>query len=335
MGAVIRSETARGATVTALRILTVAVAYYVSGRIGLLRQVTVHGAVVTPLWPPTGVALGCLLYWGLRIWPGIAVGALLAVLSTGGSSVDFGDIGIIAGNTLAPVCALLMLRRADFRMDMSRLRDGAALIFLGALGSMLISATTGSLMLLFEDKLPKSGFWPVWFAWWAGDAMGVLMVTPLLLVLRRARLPRRTDRWVEGGALAVIAAVVAPLATGSHYALLFLVFPLLIWAALRFELAGSAPCALLVAVLAVVAATGRAGSFTGLSLFEAMIGLTALNGSVAVTALLLAAVVTEHKNVRRRIERACDELADVVDQLAPAEQQRGWPSSDTRRRDGR
>ncbi|WP_328323646.1 MULTISPECIES: MASE1 domain-containing protein [unclassified Streptomyces] len=333
MGAVIRSETARGATATALRILAVAVAYYVSGRIGLLRQVTVHGAVVTPLWPPTGVALGCLLYWGLRIWPGIAVGALLAVASTGGSSFGAGDFGIIAGNTLAPVCALLMLRRADFRMDLSRLRDGAALIFLGALGAMLISATTGSVVLLLEDKLPKSGFWPVWFAWWAGDAMGVLMVTPLLLVLRRARLPWRTDRWVEGGALVVAAAVVVPVATETQYALLFLVFPLLIWAALRFELAGSAPCALLVAVLAVVAATGRAGPFMGLTLFEAMVGLTALNGSVALTALLLAAIVTEHKNVRRRIERACEELADVVDQLAPAEQRRGWPSTATRRRD--
>ncbi|MET9533176.1 MASE1 domain-containing protein [Streptomyces sp. NPDC006649] len=333
MGAVIRSETARGATATALRIVAVAIAYYVSGRIGLLRQVTVHGAVVTPLWPPTGVALGCLLYWGLRIWPGIAIGALLAVAWTG-HSIDPGDIAIVAGNTLAPVCALLMLRRVGFRMALSRLRDGTALIFLGALSSMLVSATTGSTVLLLDDKLPKSGFWPVWFAWWAGDAMGVLMVTPLLLLLRRARMPRRTDRWVEAGALVVTAAVVVPVATGSHYALLFLVFPLLIWAALRFELAGSAPCALLVAVLAVIAATGRAGSFSSLTLFEAMINLTALNGSVALTALLLAAIVTEHQNVRRRIERACEELADVVEQLAPAEQRRGWPSSDSRRRDG-
>lgn len=332
MDAVIRSETARQATATALRILAVAVAYYVSGRIGLLRQVTVHGAVVTPLWPPTGVAVGCLLYWGLRVWPGIAIGALLAVAWTA-QSLDFGDIGIIAGNTLAPVCAFLMLRKADFRMDLSRLRDGTALVFLGALGAMLVSATAGASLLLLENKLPKSGYWPVWFAWWAGDAVGVLMVTPLLLLLRRLRLPRRTDRWVEAGALVIAAAIVVPVATGSHYALLFLVFPLLIWAALRFELAGSAPCALLVAVLAVIAATGRAGSFSSLTLFEAMINLTALNGSVALTALLLAAIVTEHKNVRRRIERACEELADVVEQLLPGEKRRGWPSSDTRRRD--
>ncbi|WP_443058903.1 MASE1 domain-containing protein [Streptomyces sp. NBC_00388] len=328
-----RSETARRATATALRIVAVAVAYYVSGRIGLLRQVTVHGAVVTPLWPPTGVALAALLFWGLPVWPGIAIGALLAVASTG-HHFDLSNVGIVAGNTLAPVCALLMLRRARFRMDISRLRDGAALVFLGALGAMLISATMGSVMLLIDGKLPHSGFWPVWFAWWSGDAVGVLMVTPLLLVLRRARLPRRTDRWAEATALAVATAVVVPVATGSHYSLLFLVFPLLIWAALRFELAGSAPCALLVAVLAVVAATGRAGSFSTLSLFEAMIDLTALNGSVALTALLLASIVTEHKNVRRHIERVCEELADLVDQLAPTDQRRGWPSSETRRREG-
>ncbi|WP_405783272.1 MASE1 domain-containing protein [Streptomyces sp. NBC_00859] len=328
-----RSETARCTTATVLRILAVAAAYYLSGRLGLLRQVTVRGAMVTPLWPPTGIALGSLLFWGLPMWPGIAIGALLAVVSTGHGFVP-GDIGIMAGNTLAPVCAFLMLRKVGFRMDLSRVRDGAALIFLGALTAMLISASVGTAVLFSEDKIPRSGVWPIWFAWWAGDAVGVLVVTPLLLVLRRARLPRPTDRWVEGCALAVTAAAVVPAVTRAPYALLFLVFPLLIWAALRFELAGSAPCAILVTVLAGIAATGRTGPFHGLTLLEAMINLTALNGSVALTALLLAAIVTEHKNVRRRIERACEELADVVDQLAPADQRRGWPSSDTRRRDG-
>lgn len=323
MSCVIRSETTRRTTVTLLRVLAVAAVYYGSGRLGLLSRVTVRGATVTPLWPPTGIALGSLLLWGTRMWPGIALGALLVITATG-DVFDRGDLTIIAGNTLAPVLAFVMLRRVGFRTDLAHLRDGTVLVFVGALGGMLISATTGTTVLLFEDKLPEGGYWPVWFAWWVGDAMGVLVVTPLLLVLRRVRWPRASDRWAEAIALTLAVAVVAPLATRSHLTLLFTVFPLLIWAALRFQLAGSAPSALLVTVLAVVSATHRLGPFDNLTLFEAMINVAVLNGSVALTSLLLAAVVTEQRNIRLRIERACEELADVVDHLAPGKSAQTW-----------
>ncbi|MEV7404417.1 MASE1 domain-containing protein [Streptomyces sp. NPDC091267] len=330
----IRSEENRRRAVALLRILAVAAAYYAAGGLGLLRQVSVHGAVVTPLWPPTGIALSCLLYMGLSIWPGIALGSLLVIATLSGS-VTASTVAVVAGNTLAPVCAYLLLRWAGFRTDLDRLRDGVALVFLGAMAGMAVSATTGTAMLVLDDKLPASGFWSVWAAWWAGDVMGVLVVTPVLLVLRRARMPRATDRWAEAGALLVVAVAGSLLATRSSLSMLYLVFPILIWAALRFRLAGSAPCALLASVLAVVAGTDRVGPFAGHSIIEVMVNLTILNGAVALTALLLAAVVAEQQNVRRRIERACEELADVVDHLAPGRSAAAWPSRARDEREGR
>ncbi|MFD5099551.1 MASE1 domain-containing protein [Streptomyces albidochromogenes] len=312
-----RTEEIRRVSGVVLRILGVAAAYFAAGQIGLLEQVTVEGSVVTPLWPPTGIALSCLLHMGLRIWPGIALGTLLVVLSL--TSFRPAEIAIMAGNTLAPVCAYLMLRRVGYHAELNRLRDGVALVFLGALGGMLISATVGCGTLALTRNLPLGDFWPVWAAWWAGDAMGVLVVTPLLVVLRRIRLPRDTSRWAEAAALAVTAAVVVPLATRSEMSLLFLAFPLLIWAALRFRLAGSAPCAMFVSVLAISAAIDRVGPFADHSLFEVMLTLQALNGSAALTGLLLAAIITEQQNVRTKIELACHELAEVVERLAPGE----------------
>lgn len=298
-----------------LRILAVAAAYYVSGRLGLLRQVVVEGAVVTPLWPPTGIAVACLLWFGPRIWPGIALGTYLAVERI--SHFHPADIGIIAGNTLAPLCAYALLRRAAFRPELDRLRDGMALVFLGGLFPMLISATAGCWTLVSTGNLPAANFWPVWSAWWAGDTMGVLLVTPLLLVLSRARVPRDPYRVAEAVLLMVAAAAVTLVATRSTQSLLFLVFPLLIWAAVRFQLAGAAPCALLVSVLAISAATDHAGPFAGHSLLDVMVNLQALNGAAALTALLLAALVTEQNNVRLRIEEVCADLAEVVARLAP------------------
>ncbi|WP_406015948.1 MASE1 domain-containing protein [Streptomyces sp. NBC_00984] len=319
----IRSERTIRTAVAVLRVLAVAAAYYAAGGLGLVREVSVHGAVVTPLWPPTGIALGALLYLGLGAWPGIALGSLLVVATLSGS-VTPSTFAVVAGNTVAPVCSYLILRRAGFRRELDRLRDGVMLVFLGALAGMVISATVGTGMLLLDGKLPLSGFWPVWAAWWSGDAMGVLVVTPLLLVLRRLRMPRTTDRWIEASALLIVSVAVSLVATRSSLAMLYLVFPLVVWAALRFRLAGSAPCALLVSVLAAIAGTQGVGPFEGHTILHVMVNLTVLNGCVALIALLLAALVTEQSNIRHRIERACEELAEVVDHLAPG-RAAAWP----------
>ncbi|WEH43517.1 MASE1 domain-containing protein [Streptomyces sp. AM 2-1-1] len=312
----IRSEKARRRTVAAAQLLGVAAVYYLSGRLGLLRRVEAYQSVVTPLWPPTGVALAALLQFGGRIWPGIALGALFTTLSISGSFSPLG-IGILAGNTLSPLCAYLALRAVGFREELDRLRDGLALVFLGAFAGMLISSTLGSITLVVTEKLPPERFWPIWACWWAGDVMGVLVVTPMLLVLRRARMPRVTDRWLEAAGLFVVVTGATILATTSTLAMLYVVFPVLIWAALRFQLPGSAPCALLVSVVAVVAATHRIGPFQGHAVLEVMLNLAVLNGSVTLTSLLLSAVITEQQDIRREMEHACTELAELVEELTP------------------
>ncbi|MFD7712458.1 MASE1 domain-containing protein [Streptomyces sp. NPDC059785] len=314
----VRTQPLRRPAALGIQTLAVAACYFAAGRLGLLRRLVVEGAVVTPVWPPTGIALACLLLYGKRSWPGIALGALLVVMSI--APLGPGVIATLAGNTAAPVCSWLMLRKAGFRTDLGRLRDGLALVFLGALTGMLISATAGAGVLWYTGRLDAHSFWPVWSAWWVGDAMGVLLVTPVLLLLRRAHWPPPTARWKEALGLTLVACVLIAVATRSALSVLFLVYPLLIWTALRFELAGSALCALACSVLATVAATdGAAGPFAGLSRVEVMIKLQAFNMTMALTALLLSALITEQRNTRRSIERACLELAEVLEHLAPGE----------------
>ncbi|SED44288.1 Integral membrane sensor domain MASE1 [Streptomyces sp. 2112.3] len=325
MADVVRTEELRRLAPVALMILGLAGVYYASARIGLLEQVVISGAVVTPLWPPTGISLSCLLLLGLRTWPGIALGTLAVVATI--NPLDVSVLGIMAGNTLAPVCAFWMLRRVGFRTALDRLRDGVVLVALGAFAGMLISATLGTGTLYLKGALPGGGFWRTWVAWWVGDAMGILVITPLVLVCRTMRWPRGISgyRWAEAAALLVATAAVTLIAIHSELSLLFLVFPVIVWAALRFQLAGAAPCVLLVSVLVIRAATVRTGPFEGQSLLEAMVNLQALNASAALTALLLSAIVTEQNTIRRKIEQACGELADVVDRLAPGESRRRWP----------
>ncbi|MEU0370168.1 MASE1 domain-containing protein [Streptomyces sp. NPDC006283] len=312
----------------ALRILVFAAVYYGAARIGLLQQL-VRGQV-TPLWPPTGVALAGLLVLGLRIWPGIALGAFLVNVSLGPSVVSV--LAIAAGNTVAPVCAYLMLRGVGFRTELNRLRDVLSLVFLGALAGMLLSATVGSGVLVLSGALAPGDFWPTWSVWWTGDAMGILVVTPFLLVLRRARWPSRSvpgRRWLEALLLAFGTVCATLLATRTpHSTLLFLVFPFLIWAAFRFRLAGAAPCALVVSTLAILAAAGDSGPFTGEGLLSAMVTLQAFNGTTALTALLVAAVITERDETHEEIKRVCARLAEMVAQLEPRPESYELPPED-------
>ncbi|MFI1168010.1 MASE1 domain-containing protein [Streptomyces sp. NPDC020801] len=309
---VARHERLRRGGVAAVEICAMAALYYGSARAGLLQQL-VRGQV-TPLWPPTGIALAGLLILGPRILPGIALGAFLVNVSLGPSVPAV--LVIALGNTLAPLCSYVLLRRTGFRTDMDRLRDALALIFLGAFTGMLVSATIGSGTLFLAGVLGAGAFWPTWSVWWTGDAMGVLVVAPVVLVLRSARWPRDAppSRWVEASLLVAATACVGLVETGRT-PLMFLGFPLLIWAAFRFQLAGAAPCALAVSSFAIVAAARGTGTFAGHDLLTKMITLQAFNGSASLTALVLAAAVSERIGARKEIERACSQLAEMVTRI--------------------
>jgi integral membrane sensor domain MASE1 len=209
-------------------ILVVAVAYYVGARVGFMLA-PVRGQV-PPLWPSAGIALVCLLLFGPRAWPGITLGAFLVYLPIGPSIPA--ALAIAAGNTLAPVCACVLLRRSGFRIELDRLRDALALVVFAALGAMTVSATVGSGVLVLARAVPAGEFWSTWSVWWTGDAMGVLVVAPLLLVVRGARSLRGAPvaRLAEAAALLGGTLLVAWYATNSPRAALYLVFPVLLQA---------------------------------------------------------------------------------------------------------
>ncbi|HEU5475071.1 MAG TPA: MASE1 domain-containing protein [Actinophytocola sp.] len=298
-----------------LRILLVAAAYYVTAQFGL--WLSVVNDQVTPLWPPTGIGLACLLLLGFRCWPGITLGAFLANLPLGPNLVAV--LAISAGNTLSLLCAYLLLRRVGFRIELDRLRDALALVFLGACGAMLISATMGTGALVLAGSLPASAFWSTWLVWWAGDALGVLVVLPVLLVAVRMRWRRRVAplRLLEALGLAAGIVGVFALAKETATPLYFLAFPLLIWSALRFQLRGAAPCALIMVTGAAIGAIRGIGPFAEIDLAARMVTLQAFNASATLTALLLAAVTTQRNEAMRSVERAVEQLTQAVAALEP------------------
>ena len=282
--------------VTIFEAALVGAIYYGTGRLSL--HASLVGSSVTPVWPPTGIALVGLLIFGRRVWPGIFLGALLVNVTL--SPPTWTAFVIAVGNTLAPLTAYELLRRAHFDTHLERLRDAMALVVLGALGAMTVSATIGTTTLWAAGAVSGHSYLSTWSVWWTGDAMGVLVFTPFLLLLLRVRpgplppLARQLEALaLLGGSAAVTIAVLQ-----SHLNLLFLVFPFLVWAAWRFEQRGAAPVTLIVTVIAVWAAVNREGLFADGSLLDRMITLQSFNGSVALTAFFLGASAAERTKAR-------------------------------------
>jgi PAS domain S-box-containing protein len=289
-----------------LAIVALGVLYYLAARIGLRLAVVEDN--ITPLWPPTGLALVAFLRYGRRLWPGVAIAAFLVNLPI----TNFpAALFTAAGNTLAPMLAAWLLERVGFRQQIDRVRDVAALVVLGALLSMTVSATIGTAALELSSATPLEGFWTAWSAWWAGDAMGILVVAPFLLCVitwREVEPKLGWRRLPEALALLVLLVTASVIAMWNTGQLLFLIPPLLAWIAWRFQLRGAAPAVLLVSILAAWAATREMGWFADLSLAQRMLTLQLFNATIAFTAFFLSALVSERMRARERLQRAADDL---------------------------
>jgi integral membrane sensor domain MASE1 len=294
------------------RILITAAAYYGAAQLGL-RLAALNGHIA-PLWLPIGVAIVALLLWGPWTAPGIMIGAFAVNLPLMPAPPVAAMIGM--GDMIAPVVAYLLLRRVGFHLELDRLRDALALVFLAAFGSMLISATAGATSILVGGGIRPEHYWENWLVWWTGDTMGVLVVVPFLLVLRTARVRGLgIARWLELAALLLGTLLVATAVTASPYDLLFLTFPPLIWAAVRFEHTGTAPCVLIVAMAAAVAAAKGYGPFSHHGTLGRLVVLQTFNSAAALTALLLAAMVSERNSARTAIDRAAADLTRMTGEL--------------------
>jgi integral membrane sensor domain MASE1 len=154
---------------TLLQIFGLAVAYTALGKLGLA-MVTVSRFAAF-VWPPTGIALAALLLGGLRLWPGVALGAFVVNLWTG--ALPYQALSMAAGNTLEAVLAAYVLSRfLGFRCSLDRLRDVLGFALIGAVLSTVVSATIGAATLWRAGIVASDELGRTWRAWYVGDALG-------------------------------------------------------------------------------------------------------------------------------------------------------------------
>ena len=164
------------------------------------------------------------------------------------------------------------------------------------------------------DVIGASDGWAVWRSWFLADASGSLVVIPLALAWAapRAKPWRRRATW-EGVLMIGAVVVLSVIALSAERPLPYLVFPALIWAALRFGQRGGTLAVAIASGLTVGITAGDLGPFMEHSITDTVLTTQLYLAVAAITTLFLAAVVSERRRTLRELADARDRILAAAD----------------------
>jgi integral membrane sensor domain MASE1 len=244
--------------------------------------------------------------WGIEVAPAIAFAAFLVNFLT--PIPTSASVAIGLGNACsALVAGYLLIRFSDFQISLPRLRDVLSLVALAAILATTVAASVGVTALTFAHVKAWSGFGSAWRIWWLGDAMGVLVVAPLVLtgreLLRLCRGRRALELFViSAGVLAASLVVFGRWSGVRDDVLAFVVFPFIVWAACRFRVAGAALVSLIADSVAVWGTERGLGPFVNHTPLHNAVLLQIFVAVISLTGLILAAVINEREHAGEAFE---------------------------------
>jgi PAS domain S-box-containing protein len=311
-----------------LQLVVLTLAYFTVATLGL--RLSIPETNATAIWVPTGLAMAAVLRFGPRVWPAILLGSFAAnglILAKLGLTVIpllGASLATSIGNTAEALLAGFLIERSTgTRHPFDRVKHVLQFILVGAVLATAVSALVGT-----ATFCAVTGRWPLFRtmgpAWWLGDAVGALVVVPLLLAFRKEELfslPFKIHRDALLAGLLVLAfwfgicPLLPPLA--------FFFFPLLVLGTSRL---GSFYASALVALLAILATTATLWGFGPIILpgtrSAALLLQQGFIGTLAITTLVLASALQEKRSLTARLllhNRLYRTLSEVNQAIVRAE----------------
>jgi two-component system, cell cycle sensor histidine kinase and response regulator CckA len=314
---------------TLTRVVILAAFYFVGGLLG--NASSFMNGEVSLVWPPAGIALAVLLLFGYKFWPGVFCGAVLLTSLQSGKPHGFFTIATAIGNTMgAVICAYLLDRFVRFKPALERVRDVVGFFLLACVLGTTVNAVFNVVGLYYDSPgdVPLERMFPAVINWWVPNALGALVVAPIILAWGSPSSLQWTRARIVEGMLCLFGLYIATKFSFSswvsygvdNYPLAFLPYPILIWAALRFGQRGATTGTLLVAALAIYELLQRQGPFV-------VFGIGTVNdserislmlsgsyiGVVAVSSMLLAAAAVEREVAMRATRESEKRYRGVVE----------------------
>jgi len=266
--------------------------FFVHLALAQLGWLLLFGSALTPVWPSAGVDLVALLVFGPRFWPVLFAAYLTSI--HGHTSTWVAAIGIAVANSWLPLTGVWLFNTISKGKALGRFKEVAAITGT-ALLSPLVPAAAGSAILILNHTVPASQWQSLSMQWWISDALGVLILAPVLLGIGKcvAGLNPPCERKVIIKTVLLAAAVAA----GCYFVfyrpepsyLLFLVLALILFSAAWAGPLAAQVSALVIAAAAVWAAHIGVGTFAGGTVRENLQNLNLFLAAVSLTGLAVGA----------------------------------------------
>ncbi|MBV7521991.1 MASE1 domain-containing protein [Ensifer sp. ENS12] len=312
-------------------------AAYVLG-CGFANVLAIVPGITVSIWPPGGVFMATLILTSPYSWPWWIVSGCLAEMFAQlvwfHSPIPAGFL-IFVGNALcASVGAMLVSSAIGRPIRLETLQQVLAFVILGAGVAPLASATVGSATLAWFGVKSQT-FASVWPLFWIGDATGILLVAPLVLVLVRSwrgGSNPSVERWTEAAVLCLIFLGVAALSLSARFfPSPYIILPFLLWASARFEFRGAAVALTLLTLITMALTISGDSQFIGDagSQRQQQVMLQLFLVISAFSALVVAAISRQHQlalATARQSELRLQRLIDAVPALIWSATPDGTPS---------
>lgn len=268
---------------------------------------------VTPIWLSNGFVVACLLAVDTRRWVWMLTASLVAGLLAGAHAGDALPINLVLTSSnivQIAVCAWATRGVVGRELDLSLPRH--MIVFVGLTG-FLAPFVLGGAASFFHTFTRGGDLWTNMWVWALGDVLGVLTVTPCLLVLAQARTYLAERAWTWDGALALAGLVIvtALVFVQDRYPLMFLIPPMMLLVAARLEVLGGVLGAALVATIAVIltmAGSGPIHLIDGANYEQSVVLQSFLAVSILVS-LPVAAFQRQRRQILDRMAQASEAAA--------------------------
>ncbi len=300
-----------------------ALGYFAAAKVGLALLAQPEGVAV--FWPASGFAAGLLVALGRGAVLPVCIGVFGATVAVN-ISTDRGVLlalvfgGCNAGEAFLFAALLTHTWSTGFRFR--NLPTTAWFFICAALSTATATALAAKAIAL---ATPQSGnFWKIWQSWFASDAVGIVLLAPLLITAMRAIRRPPTRLQIFEGTIAL-----ALLIVGVHllYAQpgddtnwrslvpILLLFPMQLWMAARcravFAAAGIALLGLLI-VWSAISGFGRFGD-ASVPLADRVIAAQIALTIIALCSLMLVSVVVERRTVEADLRASEERFSKLAD----------------------
>jgi PAS domain S-box-containing protein len=296
------------------------------------QDVSASASPVAIPWLAPGVAVLCLMRYGIRAWPAVFAGSVVVWGVIQQSYVPL-LVAESAGEALSVVLIVWLLKIWGFRPALDRYKDSLLLLAAVALGRM-VSTTVDALSVVAAAAYASDGtviaglqsagvvrtgraliisleLFRFAGRWWLNTVAGCLLVVPLLALQTSRPLPRRGRYRLAlatlscGAALWIVGGFALP--PGPLLPLMLLGALLLaVWATVQFGVAVAAAVTLVLALSATVGFGLQLGIFGGLNLDARVDVAWGFIGLLSGIALFLAALLSQREQARRQIAASAE-----------------------------